>query len=44
MKFLKPKQSTRGGDDLGDLDFEDEYEDTEVELMEDETEQEGENE
>lgn len=44
MKFLKPGQSTRGGDDLGDLGFEDEYEDTEVELPEDEPEQEGGNE
>lgn len=42
FKFVKQKSSTKGGDDLSDLDYEDEYEDTEVELIEDEPEQEEE--
>ena len=42
FKFVKQKSSTKGGDDLSELDYEDEYEDTEVELIEDEPEQEEE--
>lgn len=40
VKFLKPKQATKGNDSLDDLEFEDEYEDTEVEYLDDEPEQE----
>lgn len=36
FKFVKGKSSTKGGDDLGEYDFEDDYEDTEVELIESE--------
>lgn len=36
FKFVKGKSSTKGGDDLGEYDFEDDYEDTEVEYLEDE--------
>lgn len=36
FKFVKGKSSTKGGDDLGEYDFEDDYEDMEVEYLEDE--------
>ena len=35
FKFVKDKSSTKGNDDLGEYDFEDEYEDTEVEYLDD---------
>ena len=35
FKFIKDKSSTKGNDDLGEYDFEDEYEDTEVEYLDD---------
>lgn len=35
FKFVKGKSSTKGNDDLGEYDFEDEYEDTEVEYLDD---------
>lgn len=44
FKFMKPGHASKGSDDLSDLDFEDEYEDTEIEVLEDEPEQEDENE
>ena len=44
FKFVKQKSSTKGGDDLSELDYEDEYEDTEIELIEDGPEQEEETE
>ena len=44
FKFMKPGHASKGNDDLSDLDFEDEYEDTEIEQLEDEPEQEDENE
>ena len=44
FKFMKPGHASKGSDDLSDLDFEDEYEDIEIEVLEDEPEQEDENE
>ena len=44
FKFMKPGHASKGNDDLSDLDFEDEYEDTELEQAEDGQEQEDENE
>ena len=40
FKFVKQKSSTKGGDDLSEYEFEDEYEDTEIEQVEDGSEQE----
>ena len=42
FKFVKQKSTTKGGDDLSELDYEDDYEDTEVELIEDETDEKNE--
>lgn len=42
FKFVKQKSATKDGDDLSELDYEDEYEDTETELIGNEPEQEDE--
>lgn len=40
FKFVKQKSSTKGGDNLSEYEFENEYEDTEIEQVEDGPEQE----